>query len=84
MEDVVLGHVASLSGVEATFGLSAARARSTEGKQIRDALAETKAFARTGGPVTVDKERNARRTVVVLKFDGRKPVFAARVSPEDP
>ncbi len=60
------------------------RAASTEGMRIRDALAKTKAFTGTAGPVSIDKERNARRAVVVLKFDGRKPVFAARVSPEDP
>jgi branched-chain amino acid transport system substrate-binding protein len=60
------------------------RAGSTEGKAIRDALAATKDFAGTGGPVTIDKERNARRAVVVLAFRGKKPTFAARESPGDP
>jgi branched-chain amino acid transport system substrate-binding protein len=44
------------------------RAGSTDGKAIRDALAKTKDFGGAAGKITIDKDRNAQKPLVVLSI----------------
>lgn len=48
------------------------RAGSTEGKAIRDALAKTKDFPGAAGKITIDKDRNAQKPLVILKVTSQK------------
>jgi branched-chain amino acid transport system substrate-binding protein len=54
-----------------------ARAGSTDGAKLRDALAQTKAFKGVTGDLSFDAERNAVKPTVVFKIQGGKfyPVF---------
>jgi len=49
-----------------------ARAGSTEGATIRDAIAQTRDFPGVCGTVTIDAERNARKAAVMLQIEGGK------------
>jgi branched-chain amino acid transport system substrate-binding protein len=60
------------------------RAGSTDGKRLRDALAETKDFPGVTGTITMDEDRNPVKPAVVLKVEGGRFRFAASVSPETP
>ena len=57
------------------------RAGSTKGKPLRDAIAATKDFPGVSGKITIDAERNARKSIVVLKIDGGKVQFFQKVEP---
>jgi branched-chain amino acid transport system substrate-binding protein len=57
------------------------RAGTTEGKKLRDAIAATKDFPGVSGTITIDAERNARKSIVVLKIDGGKVQFFQKVEP---
>ena len=57
------------------------RAGTTEGKKLRDAIAATKDFPGVSGKITIDAERNARKSIVVLKIDGGKVQFFQKVRP---
>lgn len=61
------------------------RANSTDGKKIRDAIAATKDFPGVTGNLTIDANRNAVKSAVVLecKYDGTtvNRVLAARIEP---
>ncbi len=59
------------------------RAGSTDGKRLRDALAETKDFAGVTGTITMDENRNPVKPAVVLKVEGGRFRFAASVAPGD-
>jgi len=59
-----------------------ARAGSTEGKRIRDALASTKDFAGVTGTITMDADRNPVKPAVILKVEGGRFRFAAAIAPE--
>ncbi|HWO56827.1 MAG TPA: ABC transporter substrate-binding protein [bacterium] len=48
------------------------RAGTTEGRAIRDAIAQTRNFPGICGSVTIDEERNARKSAVVLQITGGK------------
>jgi branched-chain amino acid transport system substrate-binding protein len=48
------------------------RAGTTEGRAIRDAIAQTRDFPGICGSVTIDEERNARKSAVVLQIAGGK------------
>lgn len=49
------------------------RANSTEGSKVRDALAATKDFPGLSGNVTIDKDRNAQKGIVVVGVkDGKQ------------
>jgi branched-chain amino acid transport system substrate-binding protein len=48
------------------------RAGSTDGPAVRDALAATSDFQGVTGKITIDKDRNARKSVVIIEVkDGR-------------
>lgn len=57
------------------------RAGSVEGPKLRDAIAATKDFQGVSGTITIDKERNARKSIVVLKIEGGRFKFAQKVEP---
>jgi branched-chain amino acid transport system substrate-binding protein len=44
----------------------------TDGKAVRDALAQTKDFPGVCGSVTMDADRNARKSAVMLQISGGK------------
>jgi len=57
------------------------RAGNTEGPKIRDALAATKDFPGASGVITIDDKRNAKKAIVILKIDGGKFKYVARINP---
>lgn len=57
------------------------RAGSTDGKAIRDALAATKDFPGVSGRITIDADRNARKSIVVLKVEGGRFRFVESIAP---
>ncbi len=59
------------------------RAGSTEGKRVRDALAETKDFAGVTGTITMDADRNPIKPAVVLKVEGGRFRFVTSMAPRD-
>jgi branched-chain amino acid transport system substrate-binding protein len=50
-------------------------AGTTEGKKLRDALAETKNFVGVTGIISMDRERNAVKPAVVLKLQDGKYIY---------
>ncbi|HSI32074.1 MAG: ABC transporter substrate-binding protein [Phycisphaerae bacterium] len=57
------------------------RAGNTRGKAVRDALAATKDFPAASGTITIDKDRNAQKPIVVLKVQDGKTSFLTSVDP---
>jgi branched-chain amino acid transport system substrate-binding protein len=57
------------------------RAGKAEPAAIRDALAATKDYEAVTGKITMDKDRNPEKSVVVLKIDGGKAKYEAIVNP---
>jgi branched-chain amino acid transport system substrate-binding protein len=57
------------------------RAKTLSNEDIRDALASTKDYAGVTGQITIDKNRNAVKSAVILKTTGNKYAFAATVNP---
>src|SRR3954447_10822083 len=58
------------------------RAGDTNGDKIRDALAATKDFPGASGVTTIDKDHNAKKSVVILKIENGKFKYAGTVKPE--
>jgi branched-chain amino acid transport system substrate-binding protein len=58
-----------------------ARAGSTEGAKIRDALATTKDFPGVSGHITIDKDRNAQKAIVVLRIQDGRFRFVESIEP---
>ena len=57
------------------------RAGKAEPTAIRDALAVTKDYEAVTGKITMDKDRNPEKSVVVLKIEGGKAKYEALVNP---
>ncbi len=57
------------------------RAGSDDPIKIRDALAKTKNFPAVTGEITMDKNRNAEKKIVVLKIENDKIQFTESVNP---
>jgi branched-chain amino acid transport system substrate-binding protein len=57
------------------------RANSLSATDIRDALAATKDFAGVTGNISMDANRDAQKSAVVVKITGGRAVFATTVSP---
>jgi branched-chain amino acid transport system substrate-binding protein len=53
----------------------------TDRDKIRDALAATKDFAGVTGNITIDENRNAVKSAVMLQIKNRKPVYVSTVKP---
>jgi branched-chain amino acid transport system substrate-binding protein len=57
------------------------RAGKVDTAAIRDALATTKDYEAVTGKITMDKDRNPEKSVVVLKIDGGKAKYESLVNP---
>jgi len=57
------------------------RAGSVDRAKIREALAQTKNYSGITGKITIDKERNATKSAVVLQIKGGKFEYVATVNP---
>lgn len=57
------------------------RAPSLDPKAIRDAIAATKDFQAVTGKITIDNERNAKKSAVILKVEGGKYQYQATINP---
>jgi branched-chain amino acid transport system substrate-binding protein len=57
------------------------RAGSTDGTKVRDALAATKDFPGVSGRITIDKDRNAQKAIVVLKIENGAFHFVESIAP---
>ena len=57
------------------------RAPSLDGKDLRDAIAATKDFKGVTGTFSIDADRNAKKSAVVIVYKGGKQTIAARVEP---
>jgi branched-chain amino acid transport system substrate-binding protein len=57
------------------------RAGKVDGAAVRDALAATKNYEAVTGKITMDKDRNPEKSVVVLKIDGGRAKYEALVNP---
>lgn len=57
------------------------RAGTTEGAKLRDAIAATKDFPGISGKITIDEQRNARKSIVVLKIENGNVKFFQKVEP---
>jgi branched-chain amino acid transport system substrate-binding protein len=59
------------------------RAKSAEPKAIKAALAQTKGFDGVTGEITIDAQRNASKSCVVLTFKAGKQVVAGTIKPSE-
>ncbi len=55
------------------------RAGSTDPSKIRDALAATKDFPGASGRITIDKDRNAQKPIVILRYEGGQQKYITSV-----
>jgi branched-chain amino acid transport system substrate-binding protein len=58
------------------------RAGGTDGEKIRDALAGTKNFPGASGAITIDNQRNAQKSLVILEIKDGKFDYVASVAPD--
>jgi branched-chain amino acid transport system substrate-binding protein len=58
------------------------RAGSTDGPQLRDALAQTKNFEGVTGLISMDADRNAVKPAVVLKLQDASFIYQEKVQPK--
>jgi branched-chain amino acid transport system substrate-binding protein len=70
-------------GYDATGVLVAAlkRAKSLEGPDLRDAIAQTKDYPGVSGNISIDADRNAIKPAIVLKVQGGKASYVMSVNP---
>jgi branched-chain amino acid transport system substrate-binding protein len=59
------------------------RAKSLDGKELAKAIAETKNFKGVTGTITIDKDHNAQKGVVIVQIKKGNPVFVAAVDPSE-
>ena len=57
------------------------RATSLKGSDLRDAIAATHGFKGVTGTITIDENRNAKKSAVVLEMVGGQPVYRATIEP---
>jgi branched-chain amino acid transport system substrate-binding protein len=58
------------------------RAGGTDPEKIRDAIASTKDFPGASGITTIDKDHNAKKSVVILKITNGEYRYAGTVKPD--
>jgi branched-chain amino acid transport system substrate-binding protein len=63
------------------FAAAVKRAKSLDGNDIREALATTKAFPGVTGNITINTDRDAVKSAVVLKIAGQKISYLTTVNP---
>jgi branched-chain amino acid transport system substrate-binding protein len=59
------------------------RAGSTSGEKVRDAIASTKDFDGVTGRITINEERNAVKSAVIVKVENGKYLLTETIKPED-
>jgi branched-chain amino acid transport system substrate-binding protein len=59
------------------------RAKSLGGSDLRDAIAETKGFTGVTGTFSIDPERNAKKSAVVIVYKGGKQSIVERIEPKN-
>ncbi len=57
------------------------RAGSTDGKALRDAIAQTQGFPAVTGAVTIDENRNAKKPITVIKIENGQFKLAKAIEP---
>ena len=57
------------------------KAGTTEGDKVRDALAAVKNYDAVTGTISIDANRNAQKSAVVLEVEGKENKFVASVAP---
>lgn len=57
------------------------RAKSLSGRDLAQAIAETKDFRGVTGVITIDKNRDASKSAVVVQVKDGKPVYVATIEP---
>jgi branched-chain amino acid transport system substrate-binding protein len=57
------------------------RAGSNDPQAIKKALSSTSGFKGVSGVISIDQNRDAQKDAVILKTEGNKAVFAAKVAP---
>jgi branched-chain amino acid transport system substrate-binding protein len=55
------------------------RAKSLAGPDLRDAIAQTKNFTGVTGTFSIDENRNAQKSAVIIEYKGGKQTMAARI-----
>ncbi len=55
------------------------RAKSLDGKDLRDAIADTKNFTGVTGTFSIDENRNAQKSAVIVEYKDGKQTMAARI-----
>jgi len=70
-------------GYDAAYVLADAmkRAKSLGGKDLAAAIAATKDFKGVTGTITIDKNRDAKKSAVVVKMKEGKPTYVATIDP---
>ena len=58
-----------------------AKAGSTDGKAVREAIAQTKDFPGVTGKITLDEKRNANKPAVILTIKNGKIVYSETIAP---
>ena len=58
------------------------RAGTTQGKALRDALAQTRGFSGVTGIISMDPDRNAVKPAVILKLQDGRYIFQETIRPE--
>jgi branched-chain amino acid transport system substrate-binding protein len=58
------------------------RAGSTDGEKVRDAIASTKDFPGVTGNVSINQERNAVKSAVIVKVENGKYLLTETIKPE--
>lgn len=58
------------------------RAGSVENVKVRDAIASTKNFQGVAGLVTIDPQRNASKSAVIIQIQGGKPSLREKIFPD--
>ncbi len=54
----------------------------TEGKKLREALAQTRNFSGVTGIISMDSERNAVKPAVILKLQDGNYIYQETIQPE--
>ena len=57
------------------------RAASLDGKSLAAAIAATRDFPGVTGKITIDPERNARKSAVIVQMKGGVPVYVSTIEP---
>jgi branched-chain amino acid transport system substrate-binding protein len=58
------------------------RAKSLKGEDLAKAIAATKGFKGVSGVITIDKNRNAAKPIVIVQIKNGKPSWVANVEPK--